>query len=267
VTANTVSFGQFCTDLGVPQRNAYSWCSVNREKKQALFTIWDNEIDHGNNSYEFWNFKADDARLSDPDGRKSKNPREFMDILTESLHKGYQTLGIRCTPNYPLTVPRSRKSYFENELLAIQLERTSTGIVGEFKGTIGVAAFLHGVSIPQSMNLSAINDLDADQIGNATHARLEYYGTFFVRDQQVRKNVIKRAKGRCEHCGELGFRKADGSHYIEAHHIISLAKQGPDTLENVIAVCPNHHREAHFGEGWEQLETEFKAKLAKLRGK
>jgi 5-methylcytosine-specific restriction protein A len=266
VSANAVSFGQFCVDLGIPQRSAYSWCSVNRERKQAIFTIWDNQIDHENNSYEFWDYETDDARLTDSDGRKTKNPKEFKEILIESLDEGYQNLGIRCTPHYPLTVPRKRKSYFENELLGIQLVRTPTGILGKFQGTIGVAAFLRGVSVPNSMSLSAIDDLDADQIGNAAPKRIAFSGSFFVRDDKVRQMVIKRAKGKCEFCGALGFKKPDGTFYVEAHHIISLAKQGPDTLDNVIALCSNHHREAHFGEGWEQLETELKVKLAKSRG-
>ncbi|MCW1402857.1 HNH endonuclease [Novosphingobium sp. MW5] len=112
----------------------------------------------------------------------------------------------------------------------------------------------------------AINDLDQPDIGNTKPKRGSYSANFIVRDDRVRKSVLKRAQGRCEHCGELGFKRPDGSHFVEAHHIISLAEQGPDTLDNVIALCPNHHREAHFGESWEQLESELKAKLAKLRG-
>ncbi len=114
---------------------------------------------------------------------------------------------------------------------------------------------------------NAIDDLDQPDIGNISPKRSSYSATFIVRDDRVRKLVLKRAQGRCEHCGELGFKRLDGSHFVEAHHIISLAEQGPDTLDNVIALCPNHHREAHFGEGWKQLEAEFKAKLAKLRDK
>jgi hypothetical protein len=113
----------------------------------------------------------------------------------------------------------------------------------------------------------AIDDLDQPDIGNSKPKRGSYSATFIVRDDRVRKSVLKRARGQCEHCGALGFKRSDGTHFVEAHHIISLAEQGQDTLDNVIALCPNHHREAHFGESWEQLETEFKAKLAKLRGK
>jgi hypothetical protein len=113
----------------------------------------------------------------------------------------------------------------------------------------------------------AIDDLDQASLGNETPSRKKFSSTFIVRDNRVRAQVVKRADGKCEFCDALGFKKPDGTHFVEAHHIISLAEQGPDTLDNVIALCPNHHREAHFGEGWEQLEAEFKIKLAKMRGK
>lgn len=70
----------------------------------------------------------------------------------------------------------------------------------------------------------------------------------YSRDSKIRTFVIDRAEGRCEYCGEQGFLMSDGkSRYLEAHHIISLADDGEDAVENVIALCPKHHREAHFG--------------------
>ena len=108
----------------------------------------------------------------------------------------------------------------------------------------------------------AINDLDAGpRIGKA-------YGeaSFYVRDPEVRRQVIERANGRCEYCDMLGFKRPNGSHFVEAHHIIHLSKQGPDTLDNVIALCPNHHREAHFGAHSEAFEKKLKAKLKEIRG-
>ncbi|WP_147195697.1 HNH endonuclease [Rummeliibacillus stabekisii] len=34
---------------------------------------------------------------------------------------------------------------------------------------------------------------------------------------------------------------------LEVHHIKRLADGEEDTVENAIAVCPNCHRELHFG--------------------
>ena len=49
----------------------------------------------------------------------------------------------------------------------------------------------------------------------------------------------------------------NGSRYVEAHHIIALGNDGPDTPDNVIGLCPEHHRQAHFGANAEKLESEF----------
>lgn len=112
----------------------------------------------------------------------------------------------------------------------------------------------------------AIYDLDDGALGRNEPIKIAYTSHHFIRNQSVRSRVISRANGRCEYCGELGFVRSDGSRYIETHHIISLAKQGPDTLDNVIGLCPKHHRQAHFGKDRENLEAELRAKLLQLRG-
>jgi hypothetical protein len=67
------------------------------------------------------------------------------------------------------------------------------------------------------------------------------------RSAEVRQYVLLRAKGKCELCGYSGFQLSNGNTYLETHHVISLAKGGPDSVKNVVALCPNHHREAHYG--------------------
>jgi HNH endonuclease len=75
----------------------------------------------------------------------------------------------------------------------------------------------------------------------------------FSRDATVRRRVLDRANGRCEYCGRTEFTTCAGTPYLEAHHVLSLAANGPDSLENVIALCAAHHREAHYGANWEAL--------------
>lgn len=77
--------------------------------------------------------------------------------------------------------------------------------------------------------------------------RREVNGLAFVRSSQVRLRVLVRANGRCEWCGEPGFATDDGRIYLETHHVVSLADNGADMECNVVALCPNHHREAHYG--------------------
>lgn len=71
----------------------------------------------------------------------------------------------------------------------------------------------------------------------------------FVRNKDVIDEVIYLAKGVCGKCRQLApfKRSSDGTPYLEVHHIVPLANNGEDTVENAIALCPNCHREAHFG--------------------
>lgn len=88
-------------------------------------------------------------------------------------------------------------------------------------------------------------------------------GKVYVRDAAVRAKVLHRAAGMCEFCGLAGFVKYDGRTYVETHHVIPLSEGGLDKVENVIALCPNHHREAHFSNKRAVLRTEFQRIAAK----
>lgn len=102
--------------------------------------------------------------------------------------------------------------------------------------------------------LDTINDLGTDEPPVVTST-----GRHYLRDPKVRSAVIQRAGGACEFCGELGFKRADGSRYLECHHIIALSNDGQDRVTNVIALCPGHHREAHFGEHSAEMEERMVA--------
>ncbi|MFB3167451.1 HNH endonuclease signature motif containing protein [Neobacillus sp. 179-C4.2 HS] len=73
--------------------------------------------------------------------------------------------------------------------------------------------------------------------------------TNYKRNPDVVVEVLKRAEGICEDCGNPApfLRASNGSPYLEVHHVLPLAKGGDDTVENAVALCPNCHRKAHFG--------------------
>lgn len=73
----------------------------------------------------------------------------------------------------------------------------------------------------------------------------------FVRNADVVAEVLFRANGQCERCRKPGpfLRRTDSTPYLEVHHKTQLAVGGEDTLENAIALCPNCHRELHYGAG------------------
>tara|TARA_R110001606_G_scaffold397010_2_gene572337 strand:+ start:616 stop:1233 length:618 start_codon:yes stop_codon:yes gene_type:complete len=71
----------------------------------------------------------------------------------------------------------------------------------------------------------------------------------FDRNPDVVAEVLFRANGDCESCQNPApfIRKSDNTPYLEVHHRIPLAKGGDDTVENAQALCPNCHREKHYG--------------------
>jgi predicted HNH restriction endonuclease len=71
----------------------------------------------------------------------------------------------------------------------------------------------------------------------------------FKRNPDVVADVLQRADGFCENCGnEAPFKRVkDGTPYLEVHHKVILSDGGEDTTANAVAVCPNCHRKFHFG--------------------
>lgn len=71
----------------------------------------------------------------------------------------------------------------------------------------------------------------------------------YIRNPDVVAEVLLRAKGKCEACGEAApfIRSSNGTPYLEVHHRKKLSDGGDDTVENAIALCPNCHRKEHFG--------------------
>jgi 5-methylcytosine-specific restriction enzyme A len=70
----------------------------------------------------------------------------------------------------------------------------------------------------------------------------------YVRDPEVKAWVLEEADGICEGCHLAApFVDIDGIPFLEVHHVVPLAEEGPDTVENAVAVCPNCHRHLHYG--------------------
>jgi hypothetical protein len=117
---------------------------------------------------------------------------------------------------------------------------------------------LGDVGIPA---LDALNDFDSEPAARAVAT-----GYVYVRDQTLRQRVLHRANGICEYCKRESFLQEGGGRYLEAHHLIHLKNQGPDSFTNLIALCANDHREVHFGtlKRQRQMDAEMLAIIAKL---
>jgi predicted HNH restriction endonuclease len=161
-------------------------------------------------------------------------------------------------PKY-LTPSKQRKIKTWFKRAVIDLEKH--GLVENSSGFL-TAKWKEAVEPKPADDFDAINDIETD-----TPDRVTRYNTVYARNPAIRAAVMKRAKGKCEFCGAFGFTSVDGTPYLECHHIVALANDGADRMTNVIALCANHHREAHFGEQREEIEKQMIQTVLLLEGK
>ena len=70
--------------------------------------------------------------------------------------------------------------------------------------------------------------------------------TAYERNEDVVELAKRRAYGKCQLCeGPAPFLDKKGAPFLECHHIVWLSKNGDDTIENTVALCPNCHRKMH----------------------
>lgn len=87
---------------------------------------------------------------------------------------------------------------------------------------------------------------------DSTPSRVLVRAFTFSRNPDVVAERLFMAKGTCERCQSPApfNRRSDQRPFLEVHHVLPLAEGGLDIVENTLALCPNCHREAHFGENW-----------------
>lgn len=68
----------------------------------------------------------------------------------------------------------------------------------------------------------------------------------FLRDRAPVEAIKELYQGRCHVCS-YRIERPDGSWYAEAHHLWPLEHGGPDVMDNLLVVCPTHHKELDLG--------------------
>jgi len=117
-------------------------------------------------------------------------------------------------------------------------------LINKIEGTnsIPVAEFESKVNILQQKK----NKIQPS--GNKKPRKLIAKVTQYIRDPEVAAWVLNEADGICENCNNKApFFKEDATPFLEVHHLRRLADDGSDMISNAIAVCPNCHRELHYG--------------------
>jgi len=120
-----------------------------------------------------------------------------------------------------------------------------------------------------------INELRGKKIGNQPPPEgtrrpervLSQTGTAcFKRDPNVAAWVLDVSNGVCELCRSLApFKTPGGEPFLEVHHVAQLANDGPDTIDNTVALCPNCHRRCHYGEDRDEATKRLYTLVERLK--
>ena len=94
--------------------------------------------------------------------------------------------------------------------------------------------------------------------GNSGGTPADRVRRVWYRSEAVRRYALGRSMGICEGCLlDAPFVRADGSPFLEVHHLRRRSDGGPDRPEAVAAVCPNCHRRAHHSAESEAFNREL----------
>ena len=92
-----------------------------------------------------------------------------------------------------------------------------------------------------------------------------YQGSRNKRDNESIAIIKYLRNFECQICGK-SILKADGTYYVEAAHIDPKRDKGKETLENILLLCPNHHKEFDLGKR-EILYRDDKSVSLKINGR
>lgn len=100
----------------------------------------------------------------------------------------------------------------------------------------------------EALSMSELRDRAVDAYEHPRPPRESSRSALF-RSAAVRSYVLRRADGVCEACGSTApFMTASGRPYLELHYLRRPSDGGPDHPEWVAGLCPNCHRQAHYGQ-------------------
>lgn len=82
-----------------------------------------------------------------------------------------------------------------------------------------------------------------------------------ARSTAIIKYALLRSSGICESCELAAPFESKSGPFLEVHHMTRVADGGPDYPENVIAVCPNCHRRAHYAKDHLEFNEGLRQKI------
>jgi len=83
-------------------------------------------------------------------------------------------------------------------------------------------------------------------LGPQIPEEVEVKGRTYKRDNKTIVQLKKLRDYKCQICGHK-IQKKNGGYYVEAAHIKRKSMKGAERANNILILCPNHHKEFDFG--------------------
>jgi 5-methylcytosine-specific restriction enzyme A len=217
------------------------WLARNVPKKAN--TMRDPPDLSGKHLNELWSVGAKHA-LYREDGKWYHNLKEFPGALFDA--NGY-------------VIFETEKNYLESPYLQIQQDLHVINGISAMPNYIRITENNHLQPISQSIKkvMERKSGYRAGKSSSKTKTmpsgqeevrRSVVLSERIIRDTKVGAWVKLAHEYQCQICG-ISLQLDSGQFYAEAHHIKPLGNghNGPDVVENVICVCPNHHVLLDYG--------------------
>jgi 5-methylcytosine-specific restriction protein A len=109
-------------------------------------------------------------------------------------------------------------------------------------------------------------DLIGEPEGIEKPKKLMITTTLYARSPRIKAWILDNAKGICEGCDQPGpFELADGTRFLEVHHVKHLANRGSDRRSNAVALCPNCHKRCHHASDKDEFTASLYDKVKRLK--
>lgn len=171
-------------------------------------------------------------------GGQDQNSRR--QIAHQTFTKQNQALVISCNENLPVRVIRGYQMH-SDFAPAEGYRYDGLYYVKEYWTDIGIEGFtMCRFKLQKEAPLSFYTMSEEDAGDQGTQRRLQQ-SLRIVRNPGLARKVKEIYNYQCQVCGvQL---PVVGGHYMEAAHIKALGEphNGPDIIENLICLCPNHH--------------------------